>query len=41
MLVEQQQRVIAEGLKMAVVGTAFLLAVDGALRGVHVEHHAV
>ena len=28
----ERLRVIAEGLKMAVVGTAFLLAVDGALR---------
>ena len=32
-LVEQQQRVIAHRLEVAVVGAAFLLTVDGALGG--------
>ena len=38
MLVEQQQRVVADGLEVPVVGSAFLLAVDGAFRRVHVEN---
>ena len=41
MLIEQQQRVIADRLEMAVVGAALLLAVDEAIRGVHVEYDAL
>ena len=40
-LVEQQQWVVADGLEMAVIGAAFLLAMDGALGGVHVENDAI
>ena len=38
MLVEQQQRVIADRLEMAVVGAALLLAVDRAFGRIHVEN---
>jgi len=38
MLLEQQQRVVADRLEMAVVGAALLLAVDRAFGRIHVEH---
>ena len=38
MLIEQQQRVIADRLEVSVVGTAFLLAMDRTLGGVHVQN---
>ena len=38
MLVEQQQRVVADRLEVSVVGTAFLLAMDRTLGGVHVQN---
>ena len=41
MLVEQQQRVVADRLEMAVVGAALLLAVDRAFGRIHVEHDAL
>ena len=40
-LVEQQQRVVADRLEVTVIGAAFLLTVDRTLGGVHVEHDAV
>ena len=39
MLVEQQQRVVADRLEVAVAGAGFLSAVDRTLVGVLVEHH--
>ena len=41
MLVEQQQRVVADRLEVPVVGTALLLAVDRAFGRIHVENDAV
>jgi hypothetical protein len=40
-VVEQEQRVVADYLEVAVVGTAFLLPMDRALAGIHVEDDAV
>src|ERR1019366_3018334 len=37
--VEQQQRVIAGGLKMPVVSTLLLFSVDRNFRAVHIQHH--
>src|SRR5215470_2004943 len=37
-LVEHEQRVIAGAAKVAIVGTAFLVAVGRALARIHVEH---
>ena len=41
MTVEQKQRVVADRLEVSVVGTAFLLAMDRTLGGVHVKDDAV
>ena len=38
MTVEQKQRVVADRLEVSVVGTAFLLAMDRTLGGVHVQN---
>ena len=40
-LVEQQQRVVADRLEVPVVGTALLLAVDRAFGRIHVENDAL
>jgi hypothetical protein len=40
-VIEQEQRVIADRLEVAVVGTPFLLPMHRALAVVHVEHDAV
>jgi hypothetical protein len=39
--VEQQQRVIAGGLKMPVVGTVLLFSVDRDFCAVHIQHHSL
>jgi hypothetical protein len=38
---EEEERMVADGLEMPVVGAAFLLAVHRTLAGIHVEHDAV
>jgi hypothetical protein len=40
-VIEQEQRVIADRLEVAVVGAAFLLSMHWALAGIHVEQDAV
>ena len=41
MIIEQEQRVVADRLEVPVVGAAFLLSMHRALAGIHVEHRAV
>ena len=41
MVIEQEQRVIADRLEVTVVGATLLLPMNGALAGIHVEHDAV
>jgi hypothetical protein len=40
-IVEEKQRMEADGLEMSVVGAAFLLPMHRALTGIHVEDHGI
>ena len=39
--IEKQQRMVADGLEVAIVSATFLPAINRDLGAVHVQHHAV